>query len=177
MHVALTARSLLSASLGAWLGVVMMSAAAAGVIFPTIKRLKPALPDYAAYTGEHYLIAAGRPANHMFLAASIGEVVFWATAAACCWVARHALRRGAATLVLGLGLLLGARLVDIAIFRADLTRHWDAARAGQNAEALDAKARLDARHGRMTAMMAGQAALLAVGVVWVSLPRRGEGAA
>lgn len=177
MSPGVTAKSLLAACLGAWLGVVLMSAASAGVLFPTIKRLKPALPDYAAYTGDHSLIAAGRPANHMFLAASIGEIAFVAAASACAWAARRALRRGSAVLVLGLALLLAARLVDVSVFRADLARHWDAARAGDNAQALDSKAKLDARHGRMTVMMAGQASLLALGVVWVSLRRRDEGAA
>jgi|GEM_PF-569788 len=59
-------------SLGLWLGTVVMSSAAAAVIFPTLKRLDAHLPAYEAYDGPHWLLAAGMVAERVFL---IGDLV------------------------------------------------------------------------------------------------------
>ncbi len=59
-------------SLGLWLGTVVMSSAAAAVIFPTLKRLDARLPAYEAYDGPHWLLAAGEVAERVFL---IGDLV------------------------------------------------------------------------------------------------------
>lgn len=62
-------------TLGLWLGVIAMSGAAAAILFPTIKELDPLLPEYTAYTGEHWRLAAGLPAERIFLVADIAGFV------------------------------------------------------------------------------------------------------
>ncbi len=58
-------------ALGLWLGTVVMTGATAALIFPTVRDLAPTLPSHATYTGEHWLIVAGRVAARVFLVSDI----------------------------------------------------------------------------------------------------------
>lgn len=53
-------------AMGLWLGTLVMTGAAAAVLFPTMKELGPTLPSHAAFTGEHWRIVAGKPAATLF---------------------------------------------------------------------------------------------------------------
>lgn len=58
-------------SLALWLAATLGSALAAAVLFPTLKSLHPRLPEYEAYQGEHFLVAAGTVAQKIFLIADM----------------------------------------------------------------------------------------------------------
>lgn len=61
------AHALHVAALGLWTGTIGMTAAAAAIIFPTVKSLSPTLPGYAAVPPEeHWLLAAGQVAARIF---------------------------------------------------------------------------------------------------------------
>lgn len=53
-------------ALGIWVGTIAMTGAAAGVLFPQIKALAPTTAVFEKYTGEHWLLIAGRPASRIF---------------------------------------------------------------------------------------------------------------
>jgi len=136
-------------ALSLWLGVVVMSGAAAAVIFPTMKRLAPTIPDLATYTGEHWKLAGGQIANRIFLIADITQglcalVVLLAAYAAGRSSPASLLRRVAST--------LGAVLVlaYFAFVRSPMQRHigefWAAATAGDNTRAAISQRAFDALH-------------------------------
>lgn len=58
-------------ALAIWSGVLLTTGAAAAILFPTMKQLDPAIPAYAQYTGEHWVLAAGHAAEKLFLLADI----------------------------------------------------------------------------------------------------------
>lgn len=58
-------------ALAFWLAALLGSGAAAATLFPKLKALDPTLPAYAAYPHEHWKIAAGFVANHLFFLADI----------------------------------------------------------------------------------------------------------
>lgn len=58
-------------ALAIWSGVLLSTGAAAAILFPTMKQLDPAIPAYAQYTGEHWVLAAGHAAEKLFLLADI----------------------------------------------------------------------------------------------------------
>ncbi len=63
-------------ALGIWAGAIGMTAAAAAVIFPTLKQLAPRLPDYQRVPEEgHWLLAAGHVAFGIFSVADRVQVV------------------------------------------------------------------------------------------------------
>jgi len=58
-------------ALGLWFGSLVMTGIAAAVLFPTLKQLDPTLGAYPLYTGEHWMLAAGRVAERLFFASDI----------------------------------------------------------------------------------------------------------
>lgn len=54
-------------SLAIWLAGLLAAGLSAALIFSQMKALKPTLPEYAAYTGEHWKIAGGMVANRVFV--------------------------------------------------------------------------------------------------------------
>ncbi|GJQ29781.1 MAG: hypothetical protein HBSAPP03_16650 [Phycisphaerae bacterium] len=142
------------ASFALWLGVVIMSGIVAAVAFPTMKSLNPSLPDFAAYPGEHWTIAAGHVARRVF---DLGAMLQAGCAAiACVTLTGSALgdpRRPrripfarAIALLLAVGILGYWRLSLTPTMDADLDAFWAAARAG-NTESADAhKAAFNAAH-------------------------------
>ena len=54
---AAAAEGLHLAALGAWLGAIVVSGAAAAIIFPTMRSLDPRMPEFGSYQGPHWMIA------------------------------------------------------------------------------------------------------------------------
>ncbi len=48
-----------------------MTGVAAAILFPTLKALEPKLATYPAYSGEHWMLAAGKVAEKLFYIADI----------------------------------------------------------------------------------------------------------
>lgn len=178
------ADALHTAALGVWLGVVLMSAAAAAVIFPTVKALDPSLPGFAAYTGDHWMIAAGRVADRTFavsdaaqfvcaLLAGLGLVVRRPIGDAAWRTARSALR---ITFLSGAITALAYQLFVLAPrINANLQAHWTAAAAGDNATAQTQRAAFTADHPTASATLAVIATLVAVCLGLAAWPGSGPG--
>lgn len=149
------AEKLLTAILGVWLGALGMTAAAAATVFPAMKRLSPLLPDYSAYAGEHWSIAAGVPMQRIFTICDGVQLVCCVLAAGLVGVPLF--RRGVITAT-GFELARGG-LVALAFFamlyylflltpqmNTDLRGYWEAARVGDTERAGELRAAFDARH-------------------------------
>lgn len=172
----LVAHAIHGIALALWLGCVATSGLAAAIIFPTMKSLDPRLGEYASYTGDHWMLAAGHVAARIFAATDLAQVVGAAVAgitAACMVASRQAdPRRAWSRAWLGCLVISGALLVvQVAWLRptmdADLHRYWDHARAGDNAAAEGARAAFSRRHPTASNLMAGTAVcvLAALGLV------------
>lgn len=166
-------RSLLAlhgAALGLWLGALGMTGVIAGIAFPEMRALEPALPGFAAYAGEHWPIAAGRVMNRAFGALLLVQVAACSTAAAAlgvAWACGSARGRRWAVHGVVLSALVGLLVWQAATQRAmgaELRAYWAAAEAGENERAAELRAGFDAMHRRAEAGMKATAGGLAVGV-------------
>jgi len=166
-------RTIHIAALGIGLGTLVMTGIAAAITFPTMKRLEPVLPDFAAYRGEHHRIAAGQIMDRIFHAADMLQI-------AC-------IALGALTLALGVALaprdtrsswsrwlglaraLLMVAIVGLLAFKQftldarmdrELRAFWSAAAAGQQAEADAHRAMFDRDHPIASGLLSAMAVLL-----------------
>ncbi len=165
------ADTLHTAALGVWLGVVLMAGAAAAVIFPTVKALNPSLPAFAAYTGDHWMIAAGRVADRTFavsdaaqfvcaLLAGLGLVLGRPIGDASWRTARSALR---ITFLSGALTALAYQLFVLAPrMNANLQAHWAAAAVGDDARAQTLREVFTADHPTASATLGMIAVLVAI---------------
>lgn len=167
-------------ALGLWLGIVVMTGAAAAVLFPTLKKLNPTLPDFAAYNGEHWRIAAGKPASTLFSIADSAQLMCALLAVVSVLVliffVKVPVRRPAMLIRLGALALAMAALGFELFFLApgmwtSLAAFWTAAAAGQNEVAEKFRAAFDADHPRASATLSATAACVFVSLftgAWVA---------
>lgn len=155
-------------ALGVWSGSLLMTAATAAITFPTMKSLAPALPGYAGYTGDHWMIAAGKVANTAFAISdgvqfvcaiiAAGSLLISAVFAGLDWrrpgVVVRAIIMGSALGVLAYHLLVLAPRMAV-----NLRQYWSLAEAGRSAEAEAIRAAFTADHPTATAVMATLAGL------------------
>lgn len=131
-------------ALGVWAGALFGAGVAAAVAFPTMRDLEPVLGAYPAYTGEHWMLAAGRVAARVFVITDIAQfacallaiagfaLATWAGDRRRSWLRFfRAAALGAAFLLVSYHLLIQAPRMD-----RDLRAYWDAAAAGDNDAAL-----------------------------------------
>lgn len=153
-------------ALALWLGAVVFAGAFAAIIFPTMKGLDPRLPDFAAYSGEHWRIAAGKVAQKGFLLADIVQF-------GCAIVAVASLlgmlvlfglpRRRPATFLraLALGVALACAAGQIIIvapqFNAAVKLYWAAAAVGDMQATLAHRAVTDRLHPIASWLLSGTA--------------------
>jgi hypothetical protein len=144
-------------ALAFWLGAVVMTGIAAAVIFPTIKDLKPALPDYANYHGDHWMLLAGRVANNVFFGARIVQVLCALVTVASligltAWerIPRWVVAARWASVLLVLACLGFNMLVLRPRMSANLNAYWRHAGAGHNEEAKAFQAAFVADHPTAT---------------------------
>ncbi len=169
-----------AAAAGIWIGSVGMVGTLAAIAFPTMKKLNPTVPEFAA-VGDHWKIAAGSVANKMFVVAD-------SVSLACCLICLATLgfglairvkrgrehARSALWLFRALVMTIAAGCLAFQLFvlaprmAANIHTFWDAARAGDVPAATAAQAAFDADHPTASnvifTMFAGAFALL-VGVL------------
>jgi hypothetical protein len=167
-------------ALGVWSGALFGAGVAAAVAFPTMRGLEPTLATYPGYTGEHWMLAAGRVAARVFLvtdavqfACAVLTVGGFALAAAAGPKLRSWLRFLRAT-ALGIAFLLVSfhLLIQGPRMDRDLRAYWDAAAAGDNATAATHQQAFSDQHTTassvMTATFVATLATMALGVWSVS---------
>lgn len=156
------------AAVGLWAGSLAMSGVAAALIFPGMKRLSPTLPEYAQYTGDHWMIAAGMIAARQF------AVLAWVEAALALVAVGSLLLlvasgRTRLSLMLVLRILGIGAVTAILVFQAfflqprmdrHMHAHWDAARQGDNEAAVASKNAFTADHPLASGLMQARLGLL-----------------
>lgn len=176
-------------ALGVWAGALFGAGVAAAVAFPTMKGLDPTLGAYPDYTGEHWMLAAGRVAARVFLITDMTQfvcaflaVVGFVVATVAGDKARSWLKffraasLGVAFLLVSYHLLIQGPRMD-----RDLRAYWDAAAAGDNATAKAHQDAFAAQHGGASRIMTATfgATLLTLGLgAWAlagMVGRRREG--
>lgn len=160
------------AALGIWLGSLLMTGVAAAILFPTMKGLAPQLPAFASYTGDHWMIAAGRTADRLFsindalqLACALVVVTTLASGALWCNLRPTGLRGVLRLLVLAVALVaLGFQLFVLAPrMSLNLRTYWQAAQTGDRPLADQHQAAFSSDHP--TAQNTLATITLAVGVL------------
>ncbi|MCC6660283.1 MAG: hypothetical protein IT437_05300 [Phycisphaerales bacterium] len=169
---------------GVWLGALVMRGVQAALVFRTMRSIRPTLPDFAAYPGEHWRLAGGMLTSRLFVASDVVQFVCLMACGVTFTIA-----------VLGLGLPVrrascsvgGAVIIALVavlsyqffVLTPNLTEHmqayWDAARAGSIAAADSHRAAVDALHPTARALMTTDAALVLVLLVagaWSMTPPR-----
>jgi hypothetical protein len=172
------------AALAFWLGAVVMTGVAAAVIFPTVRGLDPALPEYAGYQGEHWMLLAGKVANNVFIGAAIVQVI-----CACLVVAsmigltvwERIPRWVIAARWVSVVLVLACLGFNMVVLRPRMSRnlaaYWQHAAAGHNEEANAFRTAFDADHPTATRTFGVTAAMLflSIGIAGWSWGRTREG--
>lgn len=156
-------------ALGVWLGGLLLTGVAAAILFPTMKALEPKLPAFAAYKGDHWMIAAGRAADRVF---TINDMV----QLTCAMLAVLSLALGAAWGLRPTGVRGGLRIVALTVALAalgyqlfglaprmstNLRAYWTAAQAGDHATAETKKAAFNADHPTAQTVMSVTTAAVA----------------
>lgn len=154
-------------------GVVAMTGVFAAVVFPTIHKLDPTLPDFAGYSGPHWSLAAGILAERVF---KIGFVVIGIAlgGALLSALALLAGRRTEGLPVLRLGLVLltlGLFVAQIGWLQPRMNdaagAYRAAAMAGDETAAGEAKEQFDSMHPTASKLL-GATALSAFALFGVS---------
>lgn len=171
---------------GLWFGALVMTSATAAVVFPVVKRLDPRLPQFDAYTGEHWMLVAGRVMYNVFFVADVVQVTcaaFAILALAGVWFAGDRAGPVGPSRVRLAGLTAAAALlaVDLAWLKPHMNRallaYWDAARAGNTIAAAAQRDEFRSLHPTATGLLLGctVAVFVAlVGGVWRLCSARAE---
>lgn len=142
-------------ALGVWAGALFGAGLTAAVTFPTMRDLAPTLGVYPDYTGDHWMLAAGRVASQVFKWTDwlqFGCALLTVTGFA---LSTHAGTRkrswlqffraagtGIAFLLVSYHLLVLMPPMDV-----HLRQYWDAAAKGDNPTAEVHRQAFAARHG------------------------------
>lgn len=165
-------------ALGIWVGVVGMTSATAGVAFPVVKRLDPHVPSFDAYTGEHWLLVAGRVMYNVFFVADVAQAAC-AVLAVLALLGRAAVGSATPAPVWPGRVRLVGLVGAIALLAADLAwlkptmntallAYWEAARVGDNLTANAQREAFRSMHPTATAVLLGITAMVLVALVgWV----------
>ncbi|MCA9287230.1 MAG: hypothetical protein KDA05_01515 [Phycisphaerales bacterium] len=154
-------------ALSLWIGAVVMAGLAAAIVFPTMRSLEPRLATYPDYTGDHWMLAAGKVAARIFHATDIAQgvcaVLAVVSAAALGLSGAISYRRPAGLIWLsGLAASVGVLAASLLWLRprmdASLHAYWDAAMAGNNPVAEAARQAFSADHPLASNLMAATAA-------------------
>ncbi len=162
------------AALGVWVGGLIMTGAAAAIVFPTIRALNPELPDFSLYSDRHWAIAAGAAMERVFAACDILQAICAVTAAltliAALAIGALSARR---TTTMLRGFFLAAACVTLAysalFLTPRMTNHMDsfrnAAREGRTADADEHRAAFDAFHPQASALLKATTLLAAAAFI------------
>lgn len=141
-----------------------MTGAAAAVIFPVVKALDPTLPEYAAYTGPHWRLAAGHIASRIFLisdAIQLGCVILCGLTLGVIVLSSEAWTKPFVTGLRLVALLAAVSLLTYAFaflgprMNTNMLTYWEAARNGDNETALAHQTAFDDDHPKASRVMVG----------------------
>lgn len=149
-------------ALGLWLGSLVMTGVTAALMFPMMKKLDPVLAAYPAYTGDHWMLAAGQIAARVFLWCDAIQftcmmlcLITLAIILKKCGLSLR--RRSSGLRVLGLLIAvvaLGAHQLYLAPrMQLNMRGLWESAQAGNNVEAVKFKELFDKDHPLATRLM------------------------
>lgn len=161
-------------SLALWLGFVVAAGTFAALVFGVSKSLDPRLPEYEAYSGEHYLIIGGKMAQTVFFAADVVQFIC-AMLAVLTLIALFKIRSGearrpamvmrASSLVVAVASLAALLLIVNPKLVAATGAYWRAAKAGDMAGVLTHKAIAGDTHPYASALMATTALMVLASLV------------
>ncbi|MBX3363579.1 MAG: hypothetical protein KF866_02330 [Phycisphaeraceae bacterium] len=161
-------------ALGLWLGVLVMAGAVAAQVFPVVKALDPLLPEFAAYTGEHWLIAAGHIGEFTFLTADFIQFgcIVLAVLTLVASIMAFGLPLARLTTLVRAGVVgIGLAIVAYQIFilapemNQNLRQYWTAARQGDLELATRFRDAFLARHPESRNVLAACTLCAASGIV------------
>ena len=158
--------------LGVWLGAIVMMAAGAAIVFPTMRELDPTLGAYPAYTGDQAMLGAGRIAAKMFGFFDIVQYVcafgtFGTLALGLAAWIRPTLAGAIRVVAVGLTMALVSYWLFVMgpqMF-GHLNDYWAAAADGNNEAAAAARDAFRAMHPMSTRVMAGLGGLVLVSLL------------
>lgn len=150
-----------TAALGMWMGVIVLAAIAAAITFPTLAGLGPTLGRYAAFEGDHAVLAGGHVMNPIFIITAWAALGLWIIAALAMGMSRPPVRLRATVIrqVL-LGLALGTVVWQLAVLnprmQGSLGEYRRAAEAGNTTAAQTARDTFDDLHPQASFLIAAQ---------------------
>lgn len=151
-----------------WAGALLVTGTTAYFVFTLLKQRNPSLPEYEAYTGEHWRLLGGYVAERLFLGADIvgflAICVGGSAFALACWKGSpHPRTWTAAVRALLITAMLGIMTYRFAVLdpamQQDLRAYREAARQGLTEDALASQSAYDLHHKTASNVMA--ASLLA----------------
>ena len=170
-----------------WLASLLAAGLSAALIFMQMKKLQPSLPEYSAYTGEHWKIAGGMVANKIFLIVDFVQlgcaIVTILTLGLTLLAANRAVPKYrpplAGVRILFLSIACGLLCYQLFILSPRMAIHlndfWVAAKDGKMAIADAAQAAFDADHPTASNVLKSTAAmiflLLITSTVAITRPR------
>lgn len=146
------------------MGALAMTGAAAAVIFPVVKALDPSLPEYAAYTGPHWRLAAGHVASRIFLisdAVQLGCIIITGLTLGVIALTADAWAKPIVTALRIISLLAAISILAYSFaflgprMNLNLVNYWDAAKTGDNEAALVYQQAFDKDHPTASRVMVG----------------------
>ncbi|GAB5495692.1 MAG: hypothetical protein Phyf2KO_07720 [Phycisphaerales bacterium] len=149
---------------GLWMGALAMTGAAAAVIFPVVKALDPSLPEYAAYSGPHWRLAAGHVASRIFLisdAVQLGCIIITGLTLGVIALSVEAWAKPIVTGLRIIALLAAVSLMTYSFaflgprMNTNMVSYWDAAKTGDNESALAYQQAFDEDHPTASRVMVG----------------------
>ena len=169
--------------LAAGLASIATAAVTAMALFPRMRAMSVAIPGYAAAPDLHWVIAAGAVMHRVFVIVGWAALVCAGTALALLLASGFAARRLRARPPVGRIQMLGAAAGLLGFQSCALTPRMtahlgvfhEAARAGREAEAREARAEFDALHPAANRVL-GLGALGMMGAMALALRACGRGA-
>lgn len=175
-------------ALGIWLGALVMAGAVAAQVFPSMRQLDPVVPTLAGFSGEHWLVVAGRVGELTFFTADLIGLIALAIATitligAIAVLGLPMARISTMLRAVALGGAVMLMAYQLFVLAPTMNRHlheqWDAAAAGDNELAEAHREAFAALHPTATRVLAGLALCagfaLGAGVWSIGVRDPGEG--
>ncbi len=161
-------------ALALWLGFVVAAGTFAALVFGVSRSFDPRLPEFEAYTGEHYLIIGGKMAQTVFFAADVVQfacaMLAIVTLIALFRVRADEARRPAMVVRASALAVASAALASLLVIVnpkivAATRDYWQAARAGDMTTAAAHRAIAGDTHPYASALMAAAALMVLIALV------------
>lgn len=165
-------------ALAVWLGSLVMAGAVAAQVFPLLRQLDPIIPAWTSYTGEHWLIIAGRIGEFTFFTVDLIGLVALAIAiitliGSIVMLGLPLARISTLLRAVGLGAVVMLASYQLFVLAPTMNKHlhqqWAAAEAGDNDLAEEHRRAFSALHPTATRVLVGSALGVAMAIaaaVW-----------